>query len=104
MTSHLGYDPEAKNPYYGKPDQEVTDKVSSNFIFDHLRLIIFQYNAWLKEQGDDVRNAPPEVDIGLGRDRTSRLGFFTRWSHKGPHYIVNPTKRGAKEKAQRRNG
>ena len=79
MTSHLGYDPEAKNPYYGKPDQEVTDKVSSNFIFDHLRLIIFQYNAWLKEQGDDVRNAPPEVDIGLVRDRTIDLvEIFTR--------------------------
>jgi len=47
MLKTLGYDPEAKNPYYGKPDQEVSDK----------------YNAWLKEQGDDVRNAPPEVDI-----------------------------------------
>lgn len=47
MLKTLGYDPDAKNPYYGKPDQEVSDK----------------YNAWLKEQGDDVRNAPPEVDI-----------------------------------------
>ena len=28
---HSGYDPEAKNPYYGKPDQEVSDKVSFSF-------------------------------------------------------------------------
>ena len=47
ITSHSGYDPEAKNPYYGKPDQEVTDKVSSNFILDHLR-IIFSVHRGMK--------------------------------------------------------
>ena len=46
---HLkGYDPDSKDPYYGKPDQEVTDK----------------YNEWLKTQNEDPVNAPPEIDIG----------------------------------------
>ena len=44
----LGYDPDSRDPFYGKPDKEVTDK----------------YNEWLKTQGGEVKNAPPEVDIG----------------------------------------
>ena len=42
MLGVMGYS-YSPNPYYGKPDQEVTDK----------------YNAWLKTNGDkEVKNAP----------------------------------------------
>ena len=34
MLKRLGYDPEARDPFFGKPDQEVSDK----------------YNEWLKLQ------------------------------------------------------
>ena len=36
MLSTLGYDPHSKDPFYGKPDQEVTDK----------------YMKWLERQSD----------------------------------------------------
>ena len=36
MLSTLGYDPHSKDPFYGKPDQEVTDK----------------YMKWLETQKD----------------------------------------------------
>ena len=43
LTYHLGYDPEAKNPYYGKPDQEVSDKVSFwFFIFMIITFLLVQ--------------------------------------------------------------
>ena len=46
----LGYDPDSRDPFYGKPDKEVIQK----------------YNDWLKTQGGEVQNAPPDVDIGTG--------------------------------------
>lgn len=47
MLKLLGYDPDSRDPFYGKPDKEVIQK----------------YNDWLKTQGGEVQNAPPDVDI-----------------------------------------
>ena len=47
MIGVMGYDMHSSNPYYGKPDQEVTDK----------------YNKWLKEHKDEgIENAPQMSD------------------------------------------
>ena len=63
----LGYDPDSRDPFYGKPDKEVTDK----------------YNEWLKTQGGEVQNAPPEVDIGslYLEDKFQSL-FQNNWKNK----------------------
>lgn len=52
MLKVLGYDPDSHIPFYGEPDEEVTQK----------------YNEWLQTQGDQVQNAPEVypwfVDVG----------------------------------------
>ena len=48
MIKVLGYST-SKDPYYGRPDWEVTEK----------------YNKWLATQDSDaVKNAPPEITQG----------------------------------------
>ena len=48
MIKVLGYST-SKDPYYGRPDWEVTEK----------------YNKWLATQDSDaVKNAPPEITAG----------------------------------------
>ena len=85
----LGYDPDSRDPFYGKPDKEVIQK----------------YNDWLKTQGGEVQNAPPDVDIG-----TRFKNVFSKIFENGEkqHFqkkkmkISKPLKRKTQETKNRR--